>query len=203
MFNIISEYIDITTILTIIVTTISIVSGLISFFKTKTTYDKHMLEIEDTEISKRLERYKINIDTSSKKDIQRNIFDLMFKNVEELQEYYVISKQQARNSFSASLLICFLGIVVYVFGIISVTFFKSDVSIISLIGGTVVEVISGLFFVLYHEATKQLNIYHQRLCITEKYLIVLQIIKDTEDDNKHADYLVLINSILQDTQLNK
>ena len=101
-----------------------------------------------------------------------------------MREYYVISKQQARKSFSAALFICFFGIFIYVLGIISFMVFNKDISVILIIGGTVVEVIARLFFWLYREATKQLNIYHQRLGYTEKYLTVIQIIKEMPEKRR-------------------
>lgn len=50
----------------------------------------------------------------------------------------------------------FFGIFIYVLGIISVMIFDKNISVISIIGGTVVEVIAGLFFWLYREATSSL-----------------------------------------------
>ena len=127
-----------------------------------------------------------------------NILGLMLNNVKELREYYVISKQQARKSFSAALFICFFGIFIYVLGIISFMVFNKDISVISIIGGTVVEVIAGLFFWLYREATKQLNIYHQRLGYTEKYLTVIQIIKEMPEERRIEEFRRLISAILID-----
>lgn len=125
---------------------------------------------------------------------------MMIDNVSELREYYVISKQQARKSFSAALFICFFGIIIYLIGIIAYLVLNKDISIITIIGGTVVEVIAGLFFWLYREATKQLGIYHQRLGSTEKYLTVIQIIKEMPEDKQSDSYSKLIEAIISDNK---
>jgi hypothetical protein len=125
---------------------------------------------------------------------------MMMDNVSELREYYVISKQQARRSFSAALFICFLGIFIYLLGIIAYIVLDKNISIISVISGTVVEVIAGLFFWLYREATKQLGVYHQRLGSTEKYLTVMQIIREMPEDKRVEAFQNLTMAILTDNR---
>ena len=62
------------------------------------------------------------------------------------------------------------------------------------------EIIAGLFFWLYKEAINQLSIYHQRLCSTEKYLTVIQIIKEMPEDKKTESFQNLIDAILNDNR---
>ncbi|MDE6728262.1 MAG: hypothetical protein K2J80_10050, partial [Oscillospiraceae bacterium] len=78
-----------------------------------------------------------------------NVIDLMMKNVAELREYYVISKQQARKSFMAALVICILGFVIFALGIISSYLGNPNVVSLTTISGSIVEIISGLFFFMY------------------------------------------------------
>ena len=127
-----------------------------------------------------------------------NVIDLMMKNLAELREYYVISKQQARKSFMAALIICILGFVIFALGIISSYFGNQNVVSFTTISGSIVEVISGLFFFMYKSSLKQLNIYHERLGTTEKYLIAMQLIEKTSDDKKDENYRYLMESILID-----
>lgn len=127
-----------------------------------------------------------------------NIITLMLENIKELKEYYIISKKQSQKSFQSALFICFIGVFIYFFGIASVLFFNTDITIISIVSGTIIEIISGLFFWLYTQSTKQLHIYHKRLGYTEKYLTVIQIIKELPEDNQYEEYRNLINYILND-----
>ena len=160
----------------------------------KHSVDKADAKIESIQVERAIK------DITIENNENDNVLELMLKNVRELREYYVISKQQARKSFSAALFICFFGIFIYVLGIISFMVFDKDISVISIIGGTVVEVIAGLFFWLYREATKQLSIYHQRLGSTEKYLTVIQIIKEMPEEKRVEAFQSLAMAILTDNR---
>ena len=48
----------------------------------------------------------------------------------------------------------------------------------------IVEIVSGLYFWMYKETSKQLGKYHKRLEATEKYLIALQIIEMLPEENR-------------------
>lgn len=171
-------------------------------YKSKNKMDISMMKNEGEEIDKALQKVQIVYNQMGKKhDVsEKNILNMMIDNVSELREYYVISKQQARKSFSAALFICFFGIFIYLLGISAYIFVNKDITLISIIGGTIVEVIAGLFFWLYREATKQLGVYHQRLGSTEKYLTVIQIIKEMPKDKQVETYNNLISSILSDNR---
>lgn len=190
----------------IISTVATILAGLIGTgitYNLKDKYDVRMKESEDKEIDKEIEKINnkfIGFISEAKESKQKNVLNMMIDNVSELREYYVISKQQARKSFSAALFICFFGIIIYLIGIIAYLVLNKDISIITIIGGTVVEVIAGLFFWLYREATKQLGIYHQRLGSTEKYLTVIQIIKEMPEDKQSDSYSKLIEAIISDNK---
>lgn len=173
-------------------------------YMSKLRLDMKVASKENDEIEKSREKISIvmspNGYAKEQSDTQKDVIAMMIDNVGELREYYVISKQQARRSFSASLFICFFGIVIYVLGIVAYVFFNKNISVVSIIAGTVVEVISALFFWLYREATKQLSIYHQRLGSTEKYLIAIQIIKDVSTENKTVFLNKLLEAILMDNR---
>jgi len=126
------------------------------------------------------------------------VLDLMKKNVVEMKGYYVISKQQANKSFSSALLICFLGFIIFIIGIIISYFGEQNVIIFTTFSGIMVEIVAMLFFGLYRNSMKQLNIYHERLGTTEKYLTAIQLIEKMSKE-KHDDcYRVLMEYMLID-----
>lgn len=177
-----------------IASVIATLLGAVISIVAKHSVDKADAKIESSQVERAIK------DITIENNENDNVLELMLKNVRELREYYVISKQQARKSFSAALFICFFGIFIYVLGIISFMVFDKDISVISIIGGTVVEVIAGLFFWLYREATKQLSIYHQRLGSTEKYLTVIQIIKEMPEEKRVEAFQSLAMAILTDNR---
>lgn len=167
-------------------------SALLTF---KTSLDKKQHQQEAKEIQEDAD--KIIGDTFKSDDV----IDLMLKNVRELREYYIISKRQATNAFSASLIVCFLGFIVYIAGIVVFVISGENTLLLTTISGTIVEVISGLFFWLYRHAIKQLNIYHQRLGTTEKYLTAIRLV-DKMGQEKHDDmYRHIIECVLIDNRM--
>ncbi len=183
---------EIMDILTGIITTVGASLGMIAL---KTTFDKKQNQQEEKEIQEDADKI---IGDAFKSD---DVIDLMLKNVRELREYYIISKRQATNAFSASLIICFLGFTVYIAGIAVFVISGENALMLTTISGTIVEVISGLFFWLYRHAIKQLNIYHQRLGTTEKYLTAIRLV-DRMGQDKHDDmYRHIIECVLIDNHM--
>ncbi|CEN93601.1 MAG: hypothetical protein KZY55_08755 [Paeniclostridium sp.] len=180
--------------ISILISILGILAGIIAAFITFNEAIKRNRDIESKEIKESLK----DIQSVSYKKKEDNIIDLMLMNIKELKEYYVISKIQARNSFIASIFICFVGMFIYILGIIGSAFYNIDVTMISLISGTVVELIAGSFFWLHNKSIKQLNLYHRRLGYTEKYLTAIQIINSMSEDRKDEEYRNLINFILSD-----
>lgn len=134
------------------------------------------------------------------KNEQIDIIKIMYENVGEMREYYVISKQQANRSFVAALFICFAGVIIYVIGMFSYIFGGKDINIITIVSGTVIEVISGLFFWLYKNTIKQLEVYHKRLESTEKYLIAYHMIQQVPEERRYEEQRNYINYVLNDNQ---
>lgn len=192
------------TVILFAVSLAGVLSATLSTYKSKQKIDLQMIKHEAYEVDKAIQSinmlYKDTSEGKGKKTDDKNVLNMMMDNVSELREYYVISKQQARRSFSAALFICFLGIFIYLLGIIAYIVLDKNISIISVISGTVVEVIAGLFFWLYREATKQLGVYHQRLGSTEKYLTVMQIIREMPEDKRVEAFQNLTMAILNDNR---
>lgn len=180
--------------LEIIISVLSTVIGSSSLVIVKNMIDKIQNHQEKKEIEEDVEKV---IGETFKSD---DVIDLMLKNVRELREYYIISKRQATNAFSASLIVCFLGVVIYIVGIVAFIISGENALLLSTIAGTIVEVISGLFFWLYSHAIKQLNIYHQRLGTTEKYLTAIRLVDKMEQDKHNEMFKHIIECVLIDTQ---
>lgn len=186
----------------LVLSILSTVLGSISLMVAKEVFDRKQNHQESKEIQEDADKI---IGDAFKSD---DVIDLMLKNVRELREYYIISKRQATNAFSASLIVCFLGFIVYIAGIAVFVISGENALLLTTISGTIVEVISGLFFWLYRHAIKQLNIYHQRLGTTEKYLTAIRLVdkmgQDKHDDMyKHIIECVLIDNRMQSKEENE
>lgn len=153
-----------------------VLGGIWTFCVMREKIEQLSMEREKKEISESVQSLNRLIENS--RNSSQDIIDLMFENLKELREFYVISKIQIRKSFSLALVSCFLG---FSFFIIALIFFlikgNNQASFIATLSGAIVEIIFGLFFWLYKATSKQVQKYYERLERTEKYLIVLQIIK--------------------------
>lgn len=148
---------------------------------------------DEAEVQKEISASRVRLEEGAK-----DIVSLMIDNVSELKGYYVISKRQANRAFSATLIICVLGFVVFVSGIAANVFAKQNVLVYTTLSGSIIEIISGLFFWLYKRTIAQLNLYHERLGATEKYLIAMQLAEKVSSDKKDETYRYLIESIMID-----
>ena len=169
--------------------------SVIGLFLTKSKIDIRDIKAENEEIDNSVKKV---VELANDSD---DIIDLMMKNVAELREYYVISKRQATKAFSASLIVCFLGIIIYISGIAVLVYNKQNILLLSTISGTVVEVIAGLFFWLYSRSIQQLNLYHKRLGTTEKYLTAIKLVEKMSENKKDERYSFIMESILIDNRI--
>ena len=155
--------------------------------------DKSLIIRDEMEIKKEVDASRLRLHEGAK-----DVVTLMINNVSELREYYVISKRQANRAFSSTLIICILGFIVFVAGIVVNVLSTQDVIVYTTISGCIIEVISGLFFWLYKSTNTQLNLYHERLGATEKYLTAMQLAEKMSPEKKDEIYRYIIEVILID-----
>jgi len=173
----------------VLVTAFSAVATLVL----KQKSDKSLIIRDEMEIKKEVDASRLRLHEGAK-----DVVTLMINNVSELREYYVISKRQANRAFSSTLIICILGFIVFVAGIVVNVLSMQDVIVYTTISGCIIEVISGLFFWLYKSTNTQLNLYHGRLGATEKYLTAMQLAEKMSPEKKDEIYRYIIEVILID-----
>ena len=173
----------------VLVTAFSAVATLVL----KQKSDKSLIIRDEMEIKKEVDASRLRLHEGAK-----DVVTLMINNVSELREYYVISKRQANRAFSSTLIICILGFIVFVAGIVVNVLSMQDVIVYTTISGCIIEVISGLFFWLYKSTNTQLNLYHERLGATEKYLTAMQLAEKMSPEKKDEIYRYIIEVILID-----
>ncbi len=159
---------DIMTVMTASAAVASILSAI------KALLDKKQATREAKEVKDEVARVVKTLEEEPK-----DVLTLMRRNVAELREYYTINKQQARNAFSAAIFVCFLGFLLFGSGVVLSYAIPTSNGIVqySTVSGTIVEMISGLFFWLYSKAIKQINIFHQSLQGTQEFLTAIQLVE--------------------------
>ena len=173
-----------------------IIKSIYNLYKMKVKTDELVAERETKEVSEAIK----NLDDLAEKSKEENkdIRTLMFENLKELKEFYVICKQQIRKSFSAAMFSCFAGFMLFILAVIIFLLGgNNSASFMAGLSGAKVEIVSGLYFWMYKETSKQLGKYHKRLETTEKYLIALQIIGMLPEENRNEQYGKLIDYIFE------
>ena len=173
-----------------------IIKSIYNLYKMKVKTDELVAERETKEVSEAIK----NLDDLAEKSKEENkdIRTLMFENLKELKEFYVICKQQIRKSFSAAMFSCFAGFMLFILAVIIFLLGgNNSASFMAGLSGAIVEIVSGLYFWMYKETSKQLGKYHKRLETTEKYLIALQIIDMLPKENRNEQYGKLIDYIFE------
>ncbi len=106
----------------------------------------------------------------------KDIIALMLKNNDELTEYFQISKSQSRWSFWLSTLACISGIIILGITVYSVIILKqTDIAVVGVISGAIVELIAGTIFWLHNKSALQLNHYYDALHENEKVLLAINL----------------------------
>ncbi len=173
-----------------------IIKSIYALYKMKVKTDELIAERESKEVSEAIKDLDILVEKS--KEENQDIRTLMFENLRELRGFYVICKQQIRKSFSAAMFSCFAGFVLFVLAVIIFLLGgNNSASLMAGLSGAIVEIVSGLYFWMYRETSKQLGKYHKRLAATEKYLIALQIIEMLPEENRSEQYGKLIDYIFE------
>lgn len=126
------------------------------------------------------------------KNDKKDIIALMLKNNDEITDYFKISKTQAKSSFWFSVISCIVGLMALVVGIYGIVILKDvSVSVISLISGSISELISGTVFWVHNKSALQLNHYYDALHENEKFLSAVNI-ADKLSAEKREEVLVEI-----------
>lgn len=107
-------------------------------------------------------------------------------NLENLSAYYVLVKQNARQSFNLSAFIGIVGFAVLIAGIVLgyIDPKYKDISYLATAAGVITEMISGVFFYLYNRTVRQLKEYHDSLIDVQNILLSFKLIEDTKDAAK-------------------
>lgn len=100
-----------------------------------------------------------------------NVQEIASNQVKLLTEFYDQSLSQAHRSFVWALIASGAGLIFFMVAIAFQLGSKSDVAIISVIGGALIEFIAAVNFYLYGKTTTQLNLFHGRLEVTQRFLL--------------------------------
>jgi hypothetical protein len=115
-----------------------------------------------------------------------------------LNSYYTVVLQQSRRSFYWALIAAGVGLIFFLGAVAFLLIIEStEVATVSIIGGAVIEVISGLNFYLYGKATTQLADYRRSLEQTQRFLLANSISDSLAEETRDKSRADLVSTIAQ------
>ena len=130
--------------------------------------------------------------TADTKDVQQ----IAASQLELLTAYHQVALGQSNRSFFWALIGSGIGLLLFVVAVgVALLTGLSLASIVPLIAGAVVNVISGIVFVLYGKTSKQLSAFHGRLEVLQRYLLANSICESLSDAERDKARAALIDEI--------
>lgn len=128
-------------------------------------------------------------------DENSDILGLMLHNLQEIEEFYSLTKNQAKRAFYLSVGMSISGFCLLAFSLVLSLLWKENLfALLTALGG-VVEVIAGTSLVVYKRSLDQLNFYYSSLHDNERFLSLIKISEKTSC--KDILYTKIIESELE------
>jgi len=113
-----------------------------------------------------------------------------------IDNYHRIVLEQAKRSFFWAIVAAAVGLFFFLAAVMFVLVFKTEsASIISLVSGSLIEVISGINFYLYGKTSAQLADFQIRLDKTQNFMLANSLCEGLDNEHKQTARLELIRSI--------
>lgn len=110
-----------------------------------------------------------------------DIIGLMADNLNEIRQFYELTKEQAINSYNLAKNSSIAGIALIIIAIlIAIIFNNNQIAVVTAAGGIIVEVLAGTSLFVYEKTLKQLNYYYASLHNNERFLSLINIVGKTK-----------------------
>ncbi|MDR1689993.1 MAG: hypothetical protein LBS21_15510 [Clostridiales bacterium] len=153
-------------------------------------------------INSRAERMRMRLlDSEGKTDCdflgQKEVIEMMTGNLEQIEDYYVISKTNARRSFMLAVMFCIFGFALFACAVIIAFYVHStDFAVITTIGGAISNILAGTAMWVHSGAQKQLNYYYEALHENEQFLSAVYLVSKLSHEKQDEAYLCIIKYAL-------
>jgi hypothetical protein len=180
------------------------VSTIISLFVIILSYTE--IEVDNMKTTKldlqnlREEREKLENDLKTEESEQKDIFNIIRLNLNQITEYYTISKNQAKKSYNLSILAIILGLFTIIFGIWIFYFdinSNLSISILTSVAGIILEFIGGAYFYMYKENKKQLNYFYSELVDMQDIMLSIKLCNSLKEEKRNNAKEKIIDSLIK------
>lgn len=148
----------------------------------------------------KIENERLEIENNIKKSDGENVQDIIKLNLNQLDEYYTINKNQSKNSYSFSIFMILVG-----FLLIAVTviyyFINSDrytLSLITGVAGLITEFIGATSLYLYKESIKHINEFIERLTFLQRIMLAIDLAERMPKKKRNEHISKIIEGLIME-----
>ena len=127
-------------------------------------------------------------------------------NIEKLNEFYSLVKNQTQKSFALAAVASCVGFIFILSGFLYSMTPSNNTQLVNItsIAGAIVEAIAGLFFFLYNKTVRQLKDYHKDIVNVQNILLVFRM-HDIYPEGTSKEVLAhkIVESILKNNEAPK
>lgn len=156
---------------------------------------------EKTSINEKLteiENKRTEIENKINQSNRGNVQEIIKLNLNQLDEYYTINKNQSKSSYRFSVAMILIGFVLIVVTVI--VYFRSPnkyaLSIITGLTGLLTEFIGATSLLLYRESTKHLNEFIERLTYLQKIMLAIDLAEKLPNKKKEKQISKIIEGLI-------
>lgn len=135
------------------------------------------------------------------KNENKDVINDMIKNNAEIIEYFRITKQQERISYVISIGCAIVGVIMFAVSVFGGA--EGESTIITVVSGSVTEVVSGIVLWIHNKSAMQLNYYYDALHENEKFLSAISLADKLEKPQKDQMYMEIIKAQIRAREENK
>jgi hypothetical protein len=180
-----------------------VISGLIvgPLVRRLFAFDVHVFNLKELEP---IRQERAAIQKRIGQEQRADVLDTIQLSLNQLAEYYTISKGQARGSFLVSVVAMILGFVTLISGIWILFVPNVDpagirtISTVSTIGGVLTQFVGASYFYLYNKTIAQMNYFYERLVKLQDTMLSIRLCDGIEEKSlQYALREKLVLTILQ------
>lgn len=131
-------------------------------------------------------------------DTATNVLEVIRKNLNQLNEYYVLNKLHSSGSYRLSVITISIGFVMII-GSVMYMFITKEVALISVIlsiSGVISEFIGATTFSLYKESNKNVDKFFIELTKLQRIMLAIELTSQLESDFKNKETAKVISALV-------
>lgn len=134
----------------------------------------------------------------NKTEERKNIIDFIRLNLNQLDEYYLINKIQARNSFRLSVFTILVGLVAIIIPVLFMIMNSqlSLLGVISSVSGAILEFAGATSLVLYKESSKNIASFYGKLTSLQNFMLAIELAESLGKEERDKEISKIISSLI-------